>query len=110
MSNSTWQFQTDQSLVENHGLKLDEFTKIVEGLGREPNLTELGIFSPMCKWNLFCAHKKGLGYFRHLGFLESRLRVRGPRRGPKWFPKMQDYLINPCQKHGFCSKRGHDEN
>ena len=44
MSEINWQFQTEQSLVENHGLKLDEFAKIVEGLGREPNLTELGIF------------------------------------------------------------------
>ena len=43
MTNDNWQFQTEQSLVENHGLKLDEFEKIVEGLGREPNLTELGI-------------------------------------------------------------------
>ena len=29
MSNSTWQFQTDQLLVENHGLKLDEFKKYI---------------------------------------------------------------------------------
>ena len=42
MTNTNWQFKTEQSLVENHGLKTDEFEKIVEGLGREPNLTELG--------------------------------------------------------------------
>ena len=29
MTNHNWQFQTEQSLVENHGLKLDEFEKIV---------------------------------------------------------------------------------
>ena len=45
MTNQNWQFETEQSLVENHGLKIDEFERIVEGLGREPNLTELGIFS-----------------------------------------------------------------
>ena len=36
MTDTNWRFKTDQSLVENHGLKLDEFEKIVEGLGREP--------------------------------------------------------------------------
>ena len=45
MTSSNWHFDTEKSLVESHGLKLDEFEKIVEGLGREPNLTELGIFS-----------------------------------------------------------------
>ena len=54
MTNHDWQFQTEQSLVENHGLQLDEFEKIVEGLGREPNLTELGIFSAM--WNEHCSY------------------------------------------------------
>ena len=49
MSTSSWKHITEQSLVENHGLKHEEFDKIVEGLGREPNLTELGIFSAM--WN-----------------------------------------------------------
>ena len=30
MSEINWQFQTEQTLVENHGLKLDEFAKIVD--------------------------------------------------------------------------------
>ena len=37
----TWEHKTDQSLVESHGLKHDEFDSIVQGLGREPNFTEL---------------------------------------------------------------------
>ena len=49
MTKTNWTFQTKRSLVESHGLKIDEFEKIVEGLGREPNITELGIFSAM--WN-----------------------------------------------------------
>ena len=55
MVNHDWQFETERSLVESHGLKFDEFERIVEGLGREPNLTELGIFSAM--WNEHCSYK-----------------------------------------------------
>ena len=75
MSNLIWQFETDQSLVENHGLKLDEFTKIVEGLGREPNLTELGIFSAM--WNEHCSYKSSKFWLKKLPTTGDRV-VQGP--------------------------------
>ena len=42
-------------LVEQHGLLPEEYDKILEILGREPNLTELGIFSVM--WSEHCAYK-----------------------------------------------------
>ena len=31
-------------IIENHGLKLDEYKRIQELLKRDPNLLELGIF------------------------------------------------------------------
>ncbi len=34
-------------LIEEHGLTGEEYDKIKEILGREPNFTELGIFSVM---------------------------------------------------------------
>jgi phosphoribosylformylglycinamidine synthase len=34
----------DPALLERHGLTLDEYQHIVRSLGREPTLTELGIF------------------------------------------------------------------
>ena len=43
------------AIVENHGLKPDEYIKIKELLAREPNLLELGIFSAM--WNEHCSYK-----------------------------------------------------
>ena len=43
------------TIVEKHGLKLDEYSKIKELLKREPNLLELGIFSAM--WNEHCSYK-----------------------------------------------------
>jgi len=37
----------DPQVLDRHGLKADEYERIVACLGREPNLTELGIFSVM---------------------------------------------------------------
>src|SRR5947207_586110 len=38
-----------------HGLTRDEYDRIVQVLGREPNMTELGIFSVM--WSEHCSYK-----------------------------------------------------
>jgi len=45
---------TDE-LVERHGLTPEEFERIKKILGREPNFTELGIFSVM--WSEHCSYK-----------------------------------------------------
>jgi phosphoribosylformylglycinamidine synthase II len=42
-------------LVKQHGLSLEEFERIKKILGREPNFTELGIFSVM--WSEHCSYK-----------------------------------------------------
>jgi len=42
-------------VVEQHGLLPEEYDKVLQILGREPNLTELGIFSVM--WSEHCAYK-----------------------------------------------------
>lgn len=41
--------------VTQHGLKPEEYQRILHILGREPNLTELGIFSVM--WSEHCSYK-----------------------------------------------------
>ncbi|PYL44386.1 MAG: phosphoribosylformylglycinamidine synthase subunit PurL [Verrucomicrobia bacterium] len=45
---------TDE-LVKRHGLTLEELERIKKILGREPNFTELGIFSVM--WSEHCSYK-----------------------------------------------------
>ena len=45
----------DQTVLERHGLSRDEYDRIVKFMGREPNLTELGIFSVM--WSEHCSYK-----------------------------------------------------
>ena len=75
MSELNWQHKTEQSLVDSHGLKHDEYDRIVEGLGREPNLTELGIFSAM--WNEHCSYKSSKYWLKTLPTSGERV-VQGP--------------------------------
>ncbi len=65
---------TDE-LIALHGLKPDEFERIVEILDRPPTLTELGIFSAM--WNEHCSYKSSRKW---LGTLptEGRQVICGP--------------------------------
>src|SRR3954464_630256 len=54
----------DQHVLERHGLKPDEYERIVAFMGREPNLTELGIFSVM--WSEHCSYKSSRVHLRTL--------------------------------------------
>src|SRR5438876_12446842 len=45
---------TDE-VVKRHGVTLEELERIKKILGREPNFTELGIFSVM--WSEHCSYK-----------------------------------------------------
>ena len=51
-------------LVVGHGLSEDEYAHILDILGREPNLTELGIFSVM--WSEHCSYKSSKKYLKTL--------------------------------------------
>ena len=51
-------------LVEAHGIKPDEYARILQILNREPNFTELGIFSAM--WNEHCSYKSSKKWLRTL--------------------------------------------
>lgn len=53
-----------EELIASHGLKPDEFGRIVEILGRQPTFTELGIFSAM--WNEHCSYKSSRKWLRTL--------------------------------------------
>ncbi|SPJ22382.1 phosphoribosylformylglycinamidine synthase subunit PurL [Palleronia abyssalis] len=51
-------------LISAHGLKPDEYDRILDILGREPSFTELGIFSAM--WNEHCSYKSSKKWLRTL--------------------------------------------
>src|SRR5438552_2371941 len=54
----------DTATIERHGLKPDEYDRIVALLGRVPNLTELGIFSVM--WSEHCSYKSSRVHLKTL--------------------------------------------
>jgi len=54
----------DPQVLERHGLTRDEYDRIVGFLGREPNLTELGIFSVM--WSEHCSYKSSRVHLKTL--------------------------------------------
>ncbi len=51
-------------LVAAHGLKPDEYERILKLIGRAPTFTELGIFSAM--WNEHCSYKSSRLHLRKL--------------------------------------------
>jgi phosphoribosylformylglycinamidine synthase II len=69
MSSETEEPAITPKLVAAHGLKPDEYEKILALIGRVPSFTELGVFSAM--WNEHCSYKS------------SRLHLRGlPTKAP----------------------------
>ena len=60
----------DRATLERHGITPEEYQRIVELVGREPNLTELGLFSVM--WSEHCSYKSSRVYLKTL-----------PTEGPK---------------------------
>ncbi len=62
-------------LVASHGLKPDEYQRILDLIGRVPTLTELGIFSAM--WNEHCSYKSSKKWLRTLPTTGPRV-ICGP--------------------------------
>ena len=62
-------------LVADHGLKPDEYQKILDLIGRTPTYTELGIFSAM--WNEHCSYKSSKKWLKTLPTSGPRV-IQGP--------------------------------
>src|SRR5918996_196343 len=58
------QQQVNAESVANHGITPEEYQQIIKALGREPNYTELGIFSVM--WSEHCSYKSSRNYLKLL--------------------------------------------
>src|SRR5436189_4758778 len=56
--------QITPELIASHGLKPDEYERILKLIGRAPSFTELGIFSAM--WNEHCSYKSSKIHLRTL--------------------------------------------
>src|SRR6186997_3071101 len=65
----------DQAVLARHGLTREEYQRILEMLGREPTLTELGIFSVM--WSEHCSYKSSRVHLKTLPTTGKRV-LQGP--------------------------------
>src|ERR1022692_1631178 len=63
------------AIAAEHGLSAEEYARVQKILGRDPNITELGIFSVM--WSEHCSYKSSRVHLR-------RLPTKGPQviQGP----------------------------
>jgi phosphoribosylformylglycinamidine synthase subunit PurL len=62
-------------VIKDHGITPEEYERIKASLGREPSLTELGIFSVM--WSEHCSYKSSRVHLKRLP-TRSKLVVQGP--------------------------------
>jgi phosphoribosylformylglycinamidine synthase II len=67
--------QITPDIVTAHQLTADEYDRIIAILGREPNITELGIFSVM--WSEHCSYKSSRVHLKKLPIRGERV-VQGP--------------------------------
>jgi phosphoribosylformylglycinamidine synthase II len=65
----------DKKIIEEHNLTEQEYEKIVELIGREPSITELGIFSLM--WSEHCSYKSSKSHLKKLPVTGKNV-IQGP--------------------------------
>ena len=65
----------DSTVLDRHGIKPDEYERIQQLMGREPNLLELGLFSVM--WSEHCSYKSSRVHLKTLPTTGPRV-VQGP--------------------------------
>ena len=62
-------------IVVEHGLTEEEYDRVLKIMGREPNMTELGVFSVM--WSEHCSYKSSKRWLRELP-TEAPWVIQGP--------------------------------
>ena len=75
MATATTEIKVTSEIAAEHGLTAEEYARVKQILGREPNITELGIFSVM--WSEHCSYKSSKVHLKRLP-TRGRLVVQGP--------------------------------
>ncbi|MCK4644645.1 MAG: phosphoribosylformylglycinamidine synthase subunit PurL [Candidatus Aminicenantes bacterium] len=65
----------DKKILDEHNLTVEEYKRIVQLIGREPNITELGIFSLM--WSEHCSYKSSKMHLKKLPVRGKNV-IQGP--------------------------------
>jgi phosphoribosylformylglycinamidine synthase II len=64
-----------EELIAEHGISAEEYERLLKELGREPTLTELGVFSVM--WSEHCSYKSSRVWLRKLPTTGPQV-IQGP--------------------------------
>lgn len=72
-------------LIKTHGITPEEYRKIQEILGRDPNITELGMFSVM--WSEHCSYKNSKPVLKEFAAMNAAL------------PHQENLLVKPGQEN-----------
>src|SRR5258708_3202616 len=75
MATASMEIKVTPEIAAEHGVTKDEYVCIQEILGRDPNITELGIFSVM--WSEHCSYKSSKVHLQRLP-TRGKLVVQGP--------------------------------
>jgi phosphoribosylformylglycinamidine synthase subunit PurL len=75
MATASTELKVTAEIAAEHGLTADEYARVKQILGREPNITELGIFSVM--WSEHCSYKSSKVHLKRLP-TRGKLVVQGP--------------------------------
>ncbi len=75
MATASTEIKVTPAIAAEHGLTAEEYGRVKQILGREPNITELGIFSVM--WSEHCSYKSSKVHLKRLP-TRGKLVVQGP--------------------------------
>jgi phosphoribosylformylglycinamidine synthase subunit PurL len=75
MATASVEVKVTPEIAAEHGITRDEYARIQQILGRDPNITELGIFSVM--WSEHCSYKSSKVHLKRLP-TRGKLVVQGP--------------------------------
>jgi len=75
MATAQTEIKVTPEIAAEHGVTREEFARIQQILGRDPNITELGIFSVM--WSEHCSYKSSKVHLKRLP-TRGKLVVQGP--------------------------------
>ncbi len=75
MATAGTEIRVTPEIAAEHGLTAEEYARVKQILGRQPNITELGIFSVM--WSEHCSYKSSKVHLKRLP-TRGKLVVQGP--------------------------------
>jgi len=82
MATAQTEIKVTPEIAAEHGVTREEYARIQKILRRDPNITELGIFSVM--WSEHCSYKSSKVHLKRLP-TRGKLVVQGRERTPAWW-------------------------